>query len=304
MPLRTVIFILVLAAGAHLHGAETVPATPPLPPSPVEQFRQWLELPADEREKQISEWPEANQKVLRAKLDAYAELPAEERERRLAMLDLRHYMDPLLTEPPSPEREARVSTIPEEYRQTVRERLAQWDQLPRELKERMIQNELALQYLTRIRRKTPPEQSLQQFDASIGQNLKPKLERWQTIPAQERLSLSLRLNRFFDLPREERQKTLRTLSESEQQEIQRSLEALNRMPPEQRHACIQSFARLAAMNPTEQLLFLQNAARWQAMTPQERETWKNLVLNLPPLPPDSPPLPAPQPATASTNPAG
>lgn len=302
MSVRLTILFLGFAAAVQLSAAE--PETlPPLPPSPVEQFREWLAMPAREREEQLSEWPEGKQKILRAKLEAYSQLAPEERERRLAMLDLRYYMGPLLSEPPS-QREARLAAIPQNYREIVRDRLEQWDQLPPDLKSRMIENELALQYLTRVRRRTPPEPSLDQL-TSMDDGLRQRLQWFQNIPAQERLNLSVRLNRFFELSTEERRKTLRTLSESERQEIQRSLDALNRMSPEQRQACIRSFGKLAAMSPGEQALFLRNAARWQAMTREERETWKKLVLNLPPLPPDgpgAPDLPPPLPATASTNP--
>lgn len=311
MSARTLILILLFASGAGVRAAELEQAAPPpLPPSPVEQFRQWLEMPAEEREKQLADWPEANQQVLRAKLDSYARLDPDERERRLAMLDLRYYIGPLLAQPPSPERELRVDSIPEEYRELVRDRLQQWDQLPPAMKARMMENELALQYLTRIRRKSPPEQALQQFNASMDEDLKQRLQNWQNVPTRERLNLSVRLNRFFELPTEERQKTLRTLSESERQEIQRSLDALNRMSPQQRQLCIQSFGKLAAMSPSEQALFLHNAARWQAMTREERETWKNLVSSLPPLPPYDvvpPPLPdsaPPIPPTAAATNAG
>lgn len=307
MLLRTVIIALALAAGTLSQGQEVTP--PPLPPSPVEPFRQWLEMPPEQREKQLAEWPEEKQKILRAKLEVYERLAPEERERRLAMLDLRYYLGPLLSKEASPNRERQVSAIPEKYRETVRARLEQWDRLPAELKRRMIENELALQYLTRLRRKSPPMPTGEGVSArpNLDPAIQNRLRAWQSISPEERRSLSSRLHEFFQLPREERQKTLQTLSPEEQQEIQRSLEVLNRMPAKQRQACIQSFGKLATMSPPEQILFLHNAARWQAMTREERETWKNLVHNLPPLPPGeimppwpelSPPLP---PTAAVTN---
>ena len=305
------IFIPVFAlAAAGLVSAQEV-APPPLPPSPVEPFRQWLQMRPEEREKQLAEWPEEKRRVLAGKLEVYGRMSPEERERRLAMLDLRYYMTPLLGLDASPEREARVAAIPPKYQETIRTRLEQWDRLPQDLRRRMIENEMALQYLTRLRRKAPPLPPGSE-SAAPGQErqaeLQKRLHAWQTIPPEERRDLSRRLHEFFELPREERQRTLQRLSEKERQEIQRSLEALNRMSPEQRRACIQSFSKLANMSPPEQILFLHSAARWQAMTPEERQTWKNLVHNLPPLPPGgalaadpSPPLPA---TAATTNGTG
>jgi hypothetical protein len=52
------------------------------------------------------------------------------------------------------------------------------------------------------------------------------------------------------------------------------------------------------MSREERGSFLRNAARWQAMTPHERETWKQIVTKLPPMPPETeilPPMPVPNP---------
>lgn len=283
-------------------------ALPPLPPSPIEPFRRWLNMPPEEREKHLADYPEANQKILRAKLEYYEDLAPEERERRLAMLDLRYYLEPLLQETSSARREARLAAIPERYRSTIRARLAHWDRMPPGVRTNILQKDLALHYLTRIHRKPSPEETALILPPPVNPRARQKIEAWHDLPGGERKNLSAGLTRFFQLPREERQKTLETLSETEREEIQRSLDALHRMSPAQRQLCIQSFTRLANMSPREQALFLQNAARWQAMSPEERETWKKLVHNLPPLPPEAlmPPLPMEEPgkATASNTVAG
>lgn len=277
-------------------------AVPPLPPSPVDQFREWLQMGPEEREKQLAEWPEPNQSVLRRKIGFYQRLPEHERERRLAMLDLRHYLGQLLREPPETRR-GKVQLVPEKYQALVRQRLEEWDSLGAEQQRQLLDNEMFLNYLARYRNRPPTPGDTQ--DPRLQPQLRARLRAWQAIPASQREELSARLKKFFELPREARQKTLSTFSEQERREIQSSLEALHRMPPAQRQACIQSFSKLASMSPREQARFLQNAARWRAMSAEERENWKFLVNNLPPLPPVAPPLPPLQnPPPAMTNKGG
>src|SRR5207253_9131817 len=45
--------------------------TPPLPPSPVQQFREWLAMKPEDRAKAVAEYPADKQKVLLKKLLAY-----------------------------------------------------------------------------------------------------------------------------------------------------------------------------------------------------------------------------------------
>ena len=51
-----------------------------------------------------------------------------------------------------------------------------------------------------------------------------------------------------------------------------------------RRACVESFQKFATMSPVERREFLRKAERWQHMSPEERETWRNLVTKLPPMP--------------------
>ncbi len=73
----------------------------------------------------------------------------------------------------------------------------------------------------------------------------------------------------------------------------KALQAFAGLPPAQRDLCIESFHKLAVMSPREREQFFINAERWRAMTPGERETWRNLVTQLPPLPPGFPESAAP-----------
>ena len=58
-----------------------------------------------------------------------------------------------------------------------------------------------------------------------------------------------------------------------------------------RQQCMESFEKFAAMAPEERNQFLQNAAKWEAMTAHERQLWRRLVGELPPMPPGMPAMP-------------
>src|SRR5688572_22703001 len=62
---------------------------PPIPPSPIQQFRDWLKLPEAEREAALAEYSEEKRVVLRRKIQEYAAMPLDQRERRLQMIELR-----------------------------------------------------------------------------------------------------------------------------------------------------------------------------------------------------------------------
>ena len=105
MSSRILAFLAVALLCGSLHAAESaqppIPVLmPPIPPSPIDQFRQWLRMAAPEREKSLAEYPEAKQATLRQKLQAYESMPPEQRERRLRMLELRWYLRPLMNSAP------------------------------------------------------------------------------------------------------------------------------------------------------------------------------------------------------------
>src|ERR1041385_3457734 len=92
----TVVVSLMLFPG-RVHAAQLPEpeVEPPIPPSPVDEFRQWLRMTAEQREKELQQWPDDKRVVLRHKLRVYEQFSVEERERRLRMLELRWYLRPL-----------------------------------------------------------------------------------------------------------------------------------------------------------------------------------------------------------------
>lgn len=299
-----VFLLLLLTVGSLLAAPAPMPqALPPVPPSPIEQFRQWLRLSPGDRQTALAEWPAAKRAVILAKLQAYEALPADERERRLRMLELRWYMRPLMDLPPA-ERNEQVALVPPRLQQLVRERLEQWDRVDPSTRKQMLEREesreLVTNYFIQLQRGRSQEEVLSKLDETKREQLQQVLQRWSERNSAEQQRLGAQLAGFFELSKEKQSETLGDLPEPERQEMQKTLDAFGKLSPSQRRACVDSFQKFAMMSPTERGQFLRNAARWQAMTQQERDAWKNLVTKLPPLPPE-PAVPPPTPGPVTAN---
>jgi hypothetical protein len=287
----TVLFLLcaLAAMGNQLHAAQApIPTVmPPIPPSPIQEFRQWLKMTDAERETALALYTEEKRVVLRRKIQAYAAMPAEQRERRLRMLELRWYLRPLMGFSPE-QRGNYLAMMPMRLHDLVTTRLRQWDQLDANIRKEILANddarEMTMRYFAHIRRS--PAQSLQSLDPARRAEMREKLQIWsQTTPAQ-RERMAEQLSAFFELPAPEQERTLQAFSESDRQEMQKALAVFAKLPPQNRRLCVQSFQKFATMSPEERGEFLRKAERWQQMTAQERETWRLLVTKLPPMPPE------------------
>lgn len=278
------------------------PATPPLPQSPVEQFRKWLEMPPAERARALAEWPSEKREVLIRKLADYEKLPADERERRLTMVELRFYLRPLMTVGGATNRN--LLLVPDRLRPLVAQRLARWDSLEPAVQKEILERDEAINYFARLRVPPTPFQ-LKAANSAERARLEKHLDTWRNLSDNNRKRISLQLNDFFDLPKTEQSKAMENFPPGERDEIQKTLQAFASLPSEQKRICIDSFHRFTSMTAAERSQFLKNAARWQAMSPEDRELWKRLVTKLPPMPPDPkiiPPIPRkPGPAVAESN---
>lgn len=67
--------------------------------------------------------------------------------------------------------------------------------------------------------------------------------------------------------------------------MEKTLKAFAKLPAAQRFQCIRAFKEFAGMNPQERAEFLENAQRWSQMSPKERQTWRDLVAQVPIWPP-------------------
>jgi hypothetical protein len=288
-----------LALGAAEPQTRPLPELPPHPAdaathSPVDYFRHLLSLPNEEREVLLSERPIRQRQLLSAKIEEYAALPQDEREARLHLVQLRSYLLPLMKLPPS-HRADQLLSIPESHRQTVVERLKQWDHLSPRLQQDVLNYELTLNYFIRMEAGTGGQREViwDNFPESYRQMLEQRFQQWKTLPPQRRQRIYRDVQQFFELPPQQKEKTLETLSESDRHDMQRALRPFQQLPPKERLHTIESLRKFTNLTQEQRDQFLRNAERWKSLTPEERETWRNLVTELPPTPPGVgfPPLP-------------
>jgi len=288
------IAVLPLAAATAtnrpaLHRLMVAPTNiaPPLPPQtkpPVAFFRELLAMtPAQQENYLTNRPPEVRSRIL-AKIHEYQALDPNERELRLRATELRWYLLPLLRTPPA-DRAARLAAVPDDLRDLVKARLAQWDILLPPLQQEFLENERALRYFSHVDAtnnpplpggggRTPPDSDL---------------ARWNALSDEQRQRITVQFNQFFELKPMEKQKTLGTLSPLERRQMEKTLQTFDQLPPLQRRECVHAFTKFAGMSPQDRAEFLKNAERWSQMSAQERRTWRDLVANVPKWPPTPPP---------------
>jgi hypothetical protein len=264
------------------------------PPSRVDFFRRLLAMTPAEREQALAAKTEGPRKVLLEKIQEYDRLSPEDRESRLRSLELYDCLLPLMKLRPD-QRAEKLAIVPEKDHKLIEERLKQWDLLPPEFQEKVLENELTVQYFIRLEPRPPPrgKGTLLNYPEADRKALEENLARWHAMPLERRQKMFQHINQFFEMPAKEKEKTLKTLEslpDGERQKMERSLETFATLPPDQRQMCIEAFRKFASMSKGEMTQFLRNAERWHEMSPQDRETWRNLVNLLPgqsgpPLPP-------------------
>lgn len=253
----------------------------PLPPgqSPVDFFRQLLTMTPAERGKSLAIYPPQIHKRILAKVQEYLALNPNERELRLRATDLRWYLLPLLLESPT-NRTARLALVPDDLRELVNARLAQWDALPPPSRQEFLANEQTLDYFSHVDSTNVPP--------TLGGQGAPSTEdqaRWNALSESERRQISAQFDRFFELTPDEKQKALNTLSDAERVQMEKTLQTFDNLPPMQRAQCIRAYTEFAGMSSQERAEFLKNAARWSQMTPKDRQAWRDLVAQVPLWPP-------------------
>jgi hypothetical protein len=71
--------------------------------------------------------------------------------------------------------------------------------------------------------------------------------------------------------------------------MEKTLQTFAQLPPQQRIRCLRNYAKFAGMSAAERAEFLKNAEHWSQMSPKERQTWRDLVAQVPVWPPLPPP---------------
>jgi hypothetical protein len=297
LPAQTLPPSLGAAATADLQEGQAVP--PPLPAyrCPVDLFRQLLLMSPEDRQKAIADRPAETRAALLDKVREYQSLPPKQRELRLKATELRFYLVPLLNTPAT-NRQGQLALIPQDDRTLVTDRLREWDCLSPAQQKDLLANVALLQYLTELQSGSEEHQKWvrENVPAVTREKLERSIARWRSLPADQRGKIIIQFERVFKLTIAEQEKVLQTLSEPERQEMEKTLSQFRALPPPQRAVCVNSFEKFASMTAEERARFLKNAEQWRQMTPEQRQAWRNLVRNLPPLPPGfgsaiAPPLP-------------
>jgi hypothetical protein len=278
---------------------------PPVPQvvSPVNSFRQLLAMKPQERRDYLTNRPPEIRERILAKVREYLALDPNERELRLRATELRWYLMPLLREWPT-NLAARLAQVPDDLRGLVQNRLGEWSILPPSLQQEFLDNEATLHYFSDVHSTNSPSPGGRSVPSDADQ------ARWNALSENDRGRITSEFNQFFDLTQVEKQKTLKTLSDAERAQMDKTLQTFGQLPPAQRRQCINAFTQFAGMSPAERAEFLKNAERWAQLPPQERQAWRDLVAQVPlwpPLPnalimpPTPPPLPPRAHPTVATN---
>jgi hypothetical protein len=235
--------------------------------SPVAYFRKLLAMPPQARQDYLTNRPPQTRERILAKVNEYENLSPDERELRLRATELRWYLMPLLKLNRT-SRDLKLAKVPADLRDIVKSRLMEWDILPPGLKDEFFENERAMYYFSGVR---PPANSAAERELQA-----------------KRARISAQFNQFLELSPEEKQATLSTLSTAERRQMQKTLEAFEKLTSAQKNECVRNYAKFAGMGDAERADFLRNAEHWSQMSPVERQTWRDLVANVP----DWAPLPA------------
>jgi hypothetical protein len=262
--------------------------------SPIAEFRELLAMDPAARETALKEKSEKYQAWFQEKQAEYGNLSPTERELRLRTTELRWYLLPLMRVP-SDKRADWVASVPTVFRSHIEGRLQQWDKLSRDLQSEVLENELTIAYFGRLEGTSRVQQ--QAILARMSQGRREKLEQdlkaFRSLAPEKRQRLLSQFSEFFDLNDREKTRILGELPNSERSQVARDLQAMENLPPAQRAACLKSLEKFASMSSEQQLVFMNNAEEWQKLTPGERQLWRNLVTELPPMPPGlgGPPMP-------------
>jgi hypothetical protein len=260
--------------------------------SPVEYFRGILGMTPEQRTRALAVKSPAERKAILDKVAEYEALPRDVREARLRQTDL-HWRLITLMRMGSNERPEFLKQISPLDMPMVLDQLRQWDELPKGTRRALLANAQFIETYVEWQLTSPAGQKeiLEKMPAVRRAQFRDELSRWQSLPEGQRSELCGQFRRFFVMTGQEQRQTISTLSEVERQEMEQALQAYAELPPAQRQRCLDSFGKFAAMSPEERTQFLQNAAKWDAMTVRERQLWRTLVGQLPPMPPTPPGMP-------------
>jgi len=270
--------------------------------SPFAKFKRILDLPEAKRESAVESLNVSSEKyrtIISAKIQEYEVMPHNERNHKLDALDFRWHLMPLLKMEPA-KRAAKLTAVPDRFREEILRRLNSWDNLDIQARENLIKNESFFRYMSSFGRgresRTAMTNHIEKMPSKLRENVEKRIAEWRGKPKSDRRKMTRQFHRFFDLQPLDQEKALSHLSNRERVKMEASLIRFKSMTIEQREIVLKSFDRLADMSQIERTAFFRNSQRWNEMSNAERKQWRTLVTKMPPLPPGfekgtSPPLP-------------
>lgn len=109
------------------------------PESPFFFFRRLMKMTSEECQVALKEHPPHIRKAICDKVTEYKEMPSQECERSLQILDLRWYLF-CGVDIQSDMLEKYIDSVPEDYREIIRERLDRWFSIPRQHRTNILAN--------------------------------------------------------------------------------------------------------------------------------------------------------------------
>jgi hypothetical protein len=280
--------------------------------APVEYFRGLLGMSPAERERVLAGKVPEERKAILDKVREYEALPRAVREARLHQTELHWHLLNLMREEKA-DRAAELDQISPLDQPMVLEPLAQWDELPAATRKALLEKEDFIRIYLDWAAHSPAgkKDMLEKLPAAGRVRWQAEWQRWQQLPEEQRAALCGQFRQFFTLTIREQQQTIDQFSDGDRRDMEDALRLFDRLPPAERQACVNAFGKFAKLTAEERNQFLRNAQRWEAMSAYERQTWRELVEQLPPMPP-APPMPPGFPAfppfppttTAQATPAG
>lgn len=256
------------------------------PRTPVDFFRALLHAAPAERETMLAARSATERDLLLAKVREYEALPPGERELRLNATQMRWRLKFLLSAS-ARERAAHLAAMPPTERAALEPRLKNLAQLPARLQTEVRSSQTVIHYYSR------PTVTLAPAAVPPTIPVVHKTPPAPSAPRDTRRATVEQFRRFFELNERERARALERLSDAERQSLEHLMQDLDHLPVPLRALCLEALGKFATLSPQEQAEFLKSARRWQGLQPAERETWRDFVNEMPPLPPGfgEPPLP-------------
>lgn len=290
--------LLALSCGLAIASAQAPPvpaaasatASPLVSPNavrtPVDFFRELLTASPAAREPMLASRPASERTLLLAKVREYEALSPAERELRLTATQMRWHLKNLLPAD-ARQRATYLAALPPSERAVLEPRLKNLEQLPPRLQTEARSSQTVIHYYSRPAAPPLPPGVVPIAHQPAQPTMPPSAVR------NPRRTTVDQFRRFFELNDRDRARALERLPEAERQSLEQLMQELDHLPGSLRARCMDALQKFATLSPRDQAQFLQSARRWQGLTPGERETWRDFVIELPPLPPGfgEPPLP-------------